>query len=142
MAAIIMNEEEECVPQALSTIPETLQDLPELLARTEGFSVVLSALRQGRSATVDGAWGSSAALATASLTPHAPRTLLVVIAHPRDIDGWTGDLTSFTGLSPLVFPAWDDFRASGDMRGTALSMRSPASVFACSNNSKAPIRRV
>ncbi len=78
---------------------------------------MLSALRQGRSATVDGAWGSSAALATASLTPHAPRTLLVVIAHPRDIDGWTGDLASFTGLSPLVFPAWDDFRASGDMRG-------------------------
>jgi transcription-repair coupling factor (superfamily II helicase) len=84
----------------------------------EGFRAVLSALAQGRSATVDGAWGSSAALATAALVPHVPRTVLVVLAHPRDLDGWAGDLAGFTGLRPLPFPAWDDFRhdssASGD----------------------------
>src|SRR5262245_58505651 len=109
-----MEKEEKCfVPQeALSTIPESLQDLPESLARTEGFPAVLSALRQRRSATVDGAWGSSAALATAALARHTPRTLVVVIAHPRDLDGWTGDLASFAGLDPVLFPAWDDFRDS------------------------------
>jgi transcription-repair coupling factor (superfamily II helicase) len=112
-----MTAEEDCVPQALSTIPQTLQDLPELLTRTEGYSAVLSALTQGRSATVDGAWGSSAALATAALVPHTPRTLLVVIAHPRDLDGWIGDLTSFAGLSPLLFPAWDDFRDDAETSG-------------------------
>jgi len=59
---------------------------------------VLSSLRRGRSATVDGAWGSSAALAAAALAKQTPRTLLVTIAHPRDVDGWLGDLESFSGL--------------------------------------------
>ncbi|MGH7172479.1 MAG: transcription-repair coupling factor, partial [Gemmataceae bacterium] len=96
--------------EALLSIPERLQDLPELLARMEGFPSVLSALSQGRSAVVDGAWGSSAALATAALSRQAPRTLLVVLAHPRDLDGWSGDLAGFAGFDAVVFPAWDDFR--------------------------------
>ena len=70
---------------------------------------MLSALHQGRSAVVDGAWGSSAALATAALAQQAPRTLLVVLAHPRDLDGWSGDLAGFAGLDPVLFPAWDDW---------------------------------
>ncbi|HEY7309405.1 MAG TPA: CarD family transcriptional regulator, partial [Gemmataceae bacterium] len=109
------------MPQiAISTIPESLSHLPELLARTEGFPAVLSALRMGRSVTVDGAWGSSAALATAALARHAPRTLLVVLAHPRDLDGWIGDLHSFSGLAPVLFPAWDDFRADAYEPNTAV----------------------
>jgi len=100
-------------PQVLSTIPERLQDVPELLARMEGFPAVLSALHQRRSAVVDGAWGSSAALATAVLARQTPRTLLVVLAHPRDLDGWDGDLASFAGIKPVVFPAWDDFHHDG-----------------------------
>jgi transcription-repair coupling factor (superfamily II helicase) len=95
--------------QVLSIFPERLQDVPELLARTEGFPAVLSALHQRRGAVVDGAWGSSAALATAVLARQAPSTLLVVLAHPRDLDGWSGDLASFSGIDPIVFPAWDDF---------------------------------
>jgi transcription-repair coupling factor (superfamily II helicase) len=103
-------------PQVLFTIPERLQDLPELLARMEGFPAVLSALHQCRSAVIDGAWGSSAALATGLLAQsaregEAPRTLLVVLAHPRDLDGWSGDLASFAGFDPVIFPAWDDFRS-------------------------------
>ncbi len=100
--------------QALSLVPERLQDVPQLLARMEGFPAVLSALHQRRSAVVDGAWGSSAALATAVLTQQTPRTLLVVLAHPRDLDGWSGDLASFAGFDPIVFPAWDDFRSDGE----------------------------
>jgi transcription-repair coupling factor (superfamily II helicase) len=96
------------VPQAAIAAIEKLQDLPALLRQTEGFASVLEALRQGRSATVDGAWGSSAALAAAALASDSPRTVLVVIAHPRDVDGWVGDLASFSGLQPLVFPAWDN----------------------------------
>jgi transcription-repair coupling factor (superfamily II helicase) len=102
------------VPQeAVSTIPERLQDLPDLLAGMEGFPSVLSALHQRRSAVVDGAWGSSAALATAALlAPSAsngrtPRTLLVVLAHPRDLDGWSADLAGFTGTDPVLLAAWD-----------------------------------
>jgi len=108
------------IKQALPTVPERLQDVPELLARMEGFPAVLSALHQRRSAVVDGAWGSSAALATAVLARSAsdgqtPRTLLVVLAHPRDLDGWSGDLASFAGIEPVVFPAWDDFRNDGSL---------------------------
>ncbi len=98
------------IKQVLPTVPERLQDVPEMLARMEGFPAVLSALHQRRGAVVDGAWGSSAALATAVLAQETPRTLLVVLAHPRDLDGWSGDLASFAGIDPVVFPAWDDFR--------------------------------
>ena len=55
----------------------------------------------------NGAWGSSAALATAALGLHAPAALLVVIAHPHDLDGWTEDLAGFAGARPVIFPAWD-----------------------------------
>ncbi len=104
------------IKQVLTPVPERLQDVPELLARMEGFPAVLSALHQRRGAVVDGAWGSAAALATAVLVRSASdgqtaRTLLVVLAHPRDLDGWSGDLSSFTGTEPVIFPAWDDFRS-------------------------------
>ena len=56
-------------------------------------------------------WNSSAGLATAALGLHAPRTLLVVLAHPRDLDPWCEDLLSFSGLRPTVFPAWDSWPA-------------------------------
>src|SRR4051794_40711744 len=69
---------------------DRLADLPALLHKTDGFEEVLASLRLGRSATVDGAWGSSAGLVAAALAREAPRTLLVTIAHPRDVDAWLG----------------------------------------------------
>ncbi len=105
------------LPQALSTLPERLQDVPELLARMEGFPSVLSALRRRYSAVVDGAWGSSAALVAAVLAQQAPRTVLVVLAHPRDLDGWSGDLASFAGIDPVLFPAWDDYHTETSLAG-------------------------
>ena len=97
-----------CLPLSLWTIST---DLPALLQTAEGFEPLLSALRQGRSGVIDGAWGSSAALAAAALALHAPHTLVVVIAHPHDLDAWSGDLASFAGADPSIFPAWDDHRA-------------------------------
>lgn len=85
----------------------SLQDLTRLVQLAEGFPMVLDALHGGRSASVDGAWGSSASLVAAALGTNAPRTVLIVLAHPRDVDGWTEDLVSFTGMRPLFFPAWD-----------------------------------
>src|SRR5690349_5197498 len=86
---------------------DTLKDVTRLVQTAEGFSPLVAALKNGRGAVVDGAWGSSAALVTAALGQHAPRTLLVVIAHPRDLDAWADDLHSFAGSRPVVFPAWD-----------------------------------
>ncbi|NBO91397.1 MAG: transcription-repair coupling factor [Planctomycetia bacterium] len=82
--------------------PTNLRDLVALLP----LSPVRKALTTGQSGTIDGAWGSSAALATAAVAQNAECTL-VVIAHPRDLDGWVGDLSGFLGLEPALFPAWD-----------------------------------
>ena len=87
---------------------DTLTDVTRLVQTAEGYGSVRTALQGRRSATVDGAWGSSAGLIAAALAREVPQTLLVVIAHPRDVDGWADDLTSFGGESPLFFPAWDN----------------------------------
>jgi transcription-repair coupling factor (superfamily II helicase) len=87
--------------------PADLRDLPRLLEAAEGFSAVLEALQRGRAATVDGAWNSSAALVAATLALRAPQTMLVVLAHPRDLDFWIEDIYCFSGLRSHVFPAWD-----------------------------------
>ena len=94
-------------PRAVASPSTNLQDLRALLETSQGFAEVLEALSRNRAATIDGAWNSSASLAAASLATHCTQTLLVVIAHPRDLDGWTDDLVSFTGQRPVVFPAWD-----------------------------------
>lgn len=86
-----------------------LADLPRLLRDAEGFSGVVVALRAGGAGTVDGAWGSSAALAAATLAAEAPATILVVLAHPGDLEAWTGDLEGFAGRRPVIFPASDSW---------------------------------
>ena len=92
---------------AVAPLPNNLKDLSRIIQTAEGFHPVVAALKNGRSATIDGAWGSSAALASAALGLHAPRTLVVVLAHPRDLDPWAEDIASFVGQRPVVFPASD-----------------------------------
>src|SRR5207244_10113679 len=102
---------------AIAAPPDNLKELTRIIQRAEGCHPVVAALKNGHGATVDGAWGSSAGLTAAALGLHAPQTLLVVVAHPRDLDGWTEDLASFAGLRPIVFPAWDSLptdRTVGD----------------------------
>src|SRR5947208_15920157 len=95
------------MPTATAPAVDRLTDLVSIIQSAEGFPELLAALRAGRSGTVDGAWGSSAGLAAAALAEQVPQTLLVVIAHPRDLDPWSTDLFSFSGLHAVVFPAWD-----------------------------------
>jgi transcription-repair coupling factor (superfamily II helicase) len=87
--------------------PAGLHDLTRLIQQAEGFHPVVAALLNNRSATVDGTWGSSSALVAAALGLHAPQTVLIVIAHPRDLDAWAEDLAGFSGQRPTIFPAWD-----------------------------------
>jgi transcription-repair coupling factor (superfamily II helicase) len=91
----------------------TLRDVTALAERAEGYSALIAALRKGHSGAVDGAWGSSAAWLTAALAAHAPSSVLVILAHPREIDAWTGDLASFAADRPILFPAWDNMPKSG-----------------------------
>jgi transcription-repair coupling factor (superfamily II helicase) len=85
----------------------SLLQLTSLMQSAEGFAAVTEALRSNRSATIDGAWKSSAALAAAALAAEAPRSVLIVLAHPGDVDPWQADLFSFGGRHPVLFPAWD-----------------------------------
>src|SRR5271170_3667695 len=86
---------------------DSLKDLTRAIQQVEGFHAVAAALKNGRAATVDGAWNSSASLVAAALGLHAPHTLLIVLAHSRDTDAWCQDLVGFAGIKPAVFPAWD-----------------------------------
>jgi transcription-repair coupling factor (superfamily II helicase) len=95
----------------LAEAPATLADLPALLRDAEGFPGVVAALRAGRAGTIDGAWGSSAALAAAALASEAPTTILVVLAHPGDAEPWISDLFSFTAVRPVEFPAFESWPA-------------------------------
>src|SRR5438093_989021 len=92
---------------ATRALPSRLPDLPRCLEGTQGFPALLQARPQRQAATVDGAWNSSAALVAATLGSHVPGTLLVVLAHPRDLDAWDQDLFSFGGVRAVPFPAWD-----------------------------------
>jgi hypothetical protein len=92
---------------APAAVADSLAGLPQLLQSAEGFEPLAETLRAGRSGAVDGAWGSAAALAVATLAQVASGPVLVVIAHPGDRDAWAGDLASLTGVPPAVFPALD-----------------------------------
>ena len=68
---------------------------------------MLAALKNGRSATLDGAWGSASALAAAALALHAPTSLVILLAHVGDVDDFRDDVATFAGIVPEVFPAWE-----------------------------------
>src|SRR5271163_1177181 len=84
-----------------------LKDLTREIQRAPGFPEVLAALKNGRSATVDGAWGSASALVSAALGLHAPATLVILLAHVGDVDDFRDDVATFAGIVPEVFPAWE-----------------------------------
>src|ERR1700690_3690994 len=84
-----------------------LKDLTRLIQRAPGFAETLAALKNGRSATIDGAWGSAGPLTVAGLGLHAPKTLVIVLAHVGDVDDFRDDVATFAGIMPEVLPAWE-----------------------------------
>jgi transcription-repair coupling factor (superfamily II helicase) len=95
----------------ISTAPadsvRELKDLTRLIQRAPGFPEVLAALKNGRSATIDGAWGSAGPLAASAIGLHAPQTLLIVLAHVGDVDDFADDVATFAGIHPEILPAWE-----------------------------------
>ncbi len=92
-----------------------------MIQRAPSFPEVLAALKNGHSATIDGAWGSAGPLAAAALGLHAPQTLVIVLAHVGDVDDFRDDVATFAGVAPEVLPAWDrlprEARASDEVLG-------------------------
>ncbi len=103
-----------------------LKNLTRLVQTTEGFHPLVAALKNGHGGSVDGAWGSAAALAAAAVGLHTPATLLVVLPHPREIESWADDIESFAGTRPIVFRAWDrlptDSTIADDVSGQRLKV--------------------
>lgn len=90
-----------------SPVANGLGSLPQLLTGAEGWAALRAALAAGQSGTIDGAWGSSASLSVAALAAEAPATILAVLPSVSDVVSWVEDLTSFTGVRPTVFEAWE-----------------------------------
>jgi transcription-repair coupling factor (superfamily II helicase) len=87
--------------------PRELKDLTRWIQRAPGLPETLAALKNGRSATIDGAWGSAGPLTVAGLGLHAPKTLVIVLAHMGDVDDFRDDLATFAGITPEILPAWE-----------------------------------
>src|SRR5262245_807892 len=79
-----------------------------------GFAPAGDALRAGRSIAVDGAWGSAAPLALASLSADVEGVALIALAHPGDLDAWAADIESFAGTRPETFPAFESWSVNRD----------------------------
>lgn len=83
----------------------SLKGLSEMLAAEESLATVARALSQGESATIDGAWGSSKALAIAAVVrAHPEETAIVVVPHAGDVDAFADDLRWFSGAPVAVLP--------------------------------------
>ena len=112
-----------------------LRDLVDVMRQADGFADVREALSRGESAAIDGAWGSSCALAAAALAGSGPLdkaqekrrkkgagsdgngdrendsrsgpVLLVVLPRISEVDDFAIDLAGFLGREPEVLPAWE-----------------------------------
>ncbi len=86
---------------------QVLAELVDRLRHVESFTAVARALKAGHSGTIDGAWGSSCALATAAVAKEASGPVLVVLPRIQDIDDFAADLMAVLPEPPVVFPAWE-----------------------------------
>lgn len=84
-----------------------LSELVNRIRRFDGFATVARAMQAGHSGTIDGAWGSSCALASAAVAAEAPSQVLIVLPRIQDVDDFAADLLSLLPDSPVVFPAWE-----------------------------------
>ncbi|MFN0197305.1 MAG: transcription-repair coupling factor [Planctomycetaceae bacterium] len=84
-----------------------LIDLADCIRRSADFSRIVAALNSGNSGTIEGAWGSSSALAAAAVVQDVPGCHLFVMPRLADVDEFALDLSHFLGLTPEIFPAWE-----------------------------------
>ncbi|HRA87699.1 MAG TPA: transcription-repair coupling factor, partial [Planctomycetaceae bacterium] len=93
---------------AVRQIPSTLAELTALLGTAPGFADAVNALHSGRSATIDGAWGSSCALGIAAIVAaDRKRCHIAVLPTIRDAEEFVDELSDLTKSTVLLFPAWE-----------------------------------
>jgi len=105
-------------------VPQNLADVTALLAALPGFSEVLQALQSGRSAAVDGAWGSACALTISALANAFPdRHVLIVQPTIRDAEEFADELSGISGLNVQRFPAWEGVPDDDEAADTVAAAR-------------------
>ncbi len=87
----------------------------QFVHQMNGFAEVVSSLKTGSSAAIDGAWGSSRALVTAALAGECPQTVLVVLPQVHAVDDFADDFAGFCGTEPAIFPAWETLPQEHDV---------------------------
>ncbi|MBI1322250.1 transcription-repair coupling factor [bacterium] len=73
-----------------------------MLDQASGWAEVVRALRERRSVTIDGAWGSSMAMIVEGLAAAAPGRLFVVLPHEGDVDDFAEDWSGFSGNAGIA----------------------------------------
>ena len=125
-------------------IPVTLAELTALIAAAPGFPEVIASLHSGRSASIDGAWGSACALSIAAIAASdLKRTHLIVLPTIRDAEEFVDELTDLPNAGVMLFPAWeslpDAIDAADSVYAARLSIvrrliqsdRAPAMIVTC-----------
>ena len=75
----------------------SLRRLVQLAQQDDCWSTVEGALRRGESASLDGVWGSSAAVAVGVLRSlNAPNLVVLLTAHPNELDAWADEIELFS----------------------------------------------
>lgn len=103
-------------PGSAGTGRDVWDEVRKLACQLAGWEDLLAALRAGRSGTIDGAWGSSAAWVTAALAQESGQSQLVVVPQSLDVEEWASELETFLGRRPWVFPGWEDWPVSRESR--------------------------
>src|SRR5205814_2335076 len=93
LALLTVNAGKRPTEDAMTTAAEApvgadLRALPELLTAAEGWEELRAALVAGHSGTVDGAWGSSAALAAAALAARGRKIAAGETVDPSELAEW------------------------------------------------------
>lgn len=102
---------------------ESMQDLVPVLSQSEGFAAVVAALQSGQSGTIDGAWGGSCALTAATIAESLKAPLLIILPRLGEIDEFAGDIASFLGRPPEIFPAWETLPGEYDVADSVFGGR-------------------
>lgn len=86
---------------------ERLQTLTHALAHAREFAGIEEALRAGRPVTLEGVWGSGAALLAGTLVDAASAPVVVVCAQVAEVDELCADVALLSSHQAWRFPAWE-----------------------------------
>ncbi|MDA1230659.1 MAG: transcription-repair coupling factor [Planctomycetota bacterium] len=105
-------------------VPSTLAELTVLMGAAPGFAEVVASLHSGKSATIDGAWGSACALSLAAIAAaDKKRTYLVVLPTIRDAEEFVDEISDLTKSPVILFPAWESLPDTVDAGDSVYAAR-------------------